>query len=349
MSRLFVPMTKATGIGPLPQVLERRANARTLHRAFDDAGLPLDVLEFPDTRIPVAAMQTLFETSAKATGDRCFGLSVGADMTHRSFGLWMQYCAQAPDVRTGLRRAVTCCAFHQTGGYLVFHDVAPISIWHYVSPPSLNARPIQHADHLIGPMLRFMRSFLGPDWSPEWVDVNYPRDPLFRQMERQLALPVRFGAAGVGLAIRHSDLNRKSFPAPSARSTITFAEVKSNELEAEYQEPLASVFSAICLRLLDGQTNIEGAAQALGVGVQKLQRKLREEGVDYRFLLNQAKRLRAQSLLTDTALPVTEIALALGYSDHANFSRAFKHLVGIAPVHYRSLRATPLAEPVPGE
>jgi len=336
LTSLFVPMTKATGFGQLPVLLENWAGSHSVQDVFQKAGLPLETIEFPKTFIPVESMRDLFEVSAQAAGERCFGLSVGQDMTPSSFGVWLDYCAQAPTLAEGLRRAVACCAFHQSGGYLEFEDSAPVAFWRYMAPPGFKSRPIQHADHLIGPMIRFVQAFLGTGWNPEWVEVNYLRDPQANQMEQQLALPVRFGARGVGVAILASDLPRSTRCAPCARRTVTFGNVYAEETGSRFDEPIKSVFSAITLRLLEGQTDIRGAACTLGVGVQTLQRNLRREGVDYRDLLNRAKCHRARALLADTSLPVIDIAFSLGYADHANFSRAFKRMTGIPPATYRA-------------
>jgi AraC-like DNA-binding protein len=35
-------------------------------------------------------------------------------------------------------------------------------------------------------------------------------------------------------------------------------------------------------------------------------------------------------------MPVSEIAVALGYTDPANFSRAFRQTTGIAPTEHRA-------------
>jgi AraC-like DNA-binding protein len=329
-------MTKATGLGRLPELLEQHASVKSVSKAYEKAGLPLEIIEFPDTRIPFQAMRDLFEIAARAAGDRCFGLSVGMDMTHTGFGLWMKYCAQAPTLADGLARSANCTTFQQSGGKVVVVPTAPVSFWRYIAPGGAATRPIQHCDHLIGPMLRFVQSFLGVDWRPEWVEVDYPRDRLSHQLEAQLPYPIRYGAPGMGLAIRHSDLSRRSKASPKARQTITFADVHAYEATGPSKEPLKSVFDAITLRLLDGQTDIEGAASGMRVGVQNLQRALRREGVDYRDLVNRAKRNRAMALLTDTDLPVIDIAFSLGYSDHANFSRAFKRMMGVAPTTFRA-------------
>lgn len=45
---------------------------------------------------------------------------------------------------------------------------------------------------------------------------------------------------------------------------------------------------------------------------------------------------KAKSLLSKTRLPVTQIAHDVGYSSAANFSTAFKSVVGLTPVQYRA-------------
>ena len=335
MPRLFIPMTKATGFGQLPDLLEKHVGTKSLSRAYQQAGLPMDIIEFPETRLPIASMHRLFEIAARAAGDRCFGLGVGQDMTHVTYGLWMKYCAQAETLADGLNRAVRCVQFQQSGTDMVFEPSAPVSFWRYIAPYGM-ARSIQHCDHLVGPMIRFVQSYLGPDWQPEWVDMNYPRDDHAHRLEAQLPFPVRFGAPHLAIAIRASDLTCRNATRVCARQAITLADVQAAEATGPSKEPLKSVYSAITLRLLDGQTDIQGAACDLGVGVQTLQRKLRREGVDYRDLLNRAKCQRARALLSDTTLPVVDIAFALGYGDHANFSRAFKRMAGMPPATYRA-------------
>jgi AraC-like DNA-binding protein len=193
-------------------------------------------------------------------------------------------------------------------------------------------RPCKLANDTLCPVLP------GPDWLPDWIEVDYPRDHLAHQLEAQLPFPEFYGGVGLTTVIRFDDLARKTAIRRGPGSVITMGEVAASETDGPTGEPLNSVFSAITLRLLDGQTDIDGVAKMIGVGVQKLQRSLRREGVDYRNLLNLAKRHRAQALLSETTLPVIDIAFSLGYSDHANFFRAFKRVVGVTPSKFRAAR-----------
>jgi transcriptional regulator GlxA family with amidase domain len=59
------------------------------------------------------------------------------------------------------------------------------------------------------------------------------------------------------------------------------------------------------------------------------------EGVTpHRFLL-QCRVKRVQELLAATELPLSQIALAAGFSDQSHCSRRFRELVGITPSRYR--------------
>ena len=46
---------------------------------------------------------------------------------------------------------------------------------------------------------------------------------------------------------------------------------------------------------------------------------------------------RASKLLTETDLPVSEIALSVGYSDSFAFSKAFSSIRGLSPSEYRNM------------
>lgn len=68
-----------------------------------------------------------------------------------------------------------------------------------------------------------------------------------------------------------------------------------------------------------------------------VQRLLAEEGQTYRGMVDRVRLSKAEAMLRETQTSVTEIALALGYSEPANFSRAFQRWTGISPRAFRSL------------
>lgn len=62
------------------------------------------------------------------------------------------------------------------------------------------------------------------------------------------------------------------------------------------------------------------------------------EGISVGSYIREVRIERAKELLERTELPVIEVALEVGYSDPAQFSKVFKKKTGIAPSQYRRAR-----------
>ncbi|MNF97030.1 HTH-type transcriptional regulator ChbR [compost metagenome] len=54
-----------------------------------------------------------------------------------------------------------------------------------------------------------------------------------------------------------------------------------------------------------------------------------------RQMIHKARLEEASRLLQDLDLPITDIALRCGYTDHSAFSRQFRALTGLSPSQYR--------------
>lgn len=332
----LIPLARATGFGPLPRLLESLGGERALLRTFAAAGLPVSIRNEPLRPIPHISMIELFARSGYELGARTFGLEVGLQMTYRSYGRWADYCAGAPTLGEALVRGLATSWMHATGYYPeVVRDERWV-VWRFPYPPMAGDVRL-HADHLFGPMLDFARLYLGPDWHPDWAQTHYARDGGTAQLEAAIGAPIRFGRdGGVGIALRREDLarpRRVDLPLPPGR--FVPRSVTADVVLSEAPEPARSLSAVVALRLLDGRSDIDGAARLAGISVRSLQRRLRQEDYTYRDVLDAARQARAITLLTETDLPLVEIALSLGYEDHANFTRAFRRWMGCAPSEYR--------------
>lgn len=91
------------------------------------------------------------------------------------------------------------------------------------------------------------------------------------------------------------------------------------------------------IRLLPtGVSGKDAVAKALCVSTRTLYNRLEEAGTTFREVLDETRRLLAEDYLM-RGLPVNEIAYLTGFSDTANFSRAFKKWTGHSPVSFRDL------------
>lgn len=80
----------------------------------------------------------------------------------------------------------------------------------------------------------------------------------------------------------------------------------------------------------------EQVARALGMSRSGLYRQLRQDGQSLVQIKNEQRRKQAMSLLTDTDLPISEIAEQVGYAEESAFYRAFQRWVGATPGQLRA-------------
>jgi AraC-like DNA-binding protein len=76
------------------------------------------------------------------------------------------------------------------------------------------------------------------------------------------------------------------------------------------------------------------------LSVRALQRRLSDERLTFAGIVMRVRPAGAQRLLDDPARKVIDVALDLGYSDPAHFTRAFVRWTALAPREFRRLRST---------
>lgn len=339
-----VPLSRARGIGSLPDLLEEREGEKALIRAFRFAEIPLAIRDNLEMPIPIAAISQLFAHGARQVGCRSFGLDVGERMGYRSFGSWADYGAAAETLGDALKRLGATTQAQITGSRFALQPSGAHCVWRLISPV-VGGDAIQYSDHIIFPMLGLARVYLGPAWRPDWIEVNYPRDESANLIEERLQVPMKFACPCIGIPFTPADLLRRR---PGSAGTATREALRSVLADVamnECAEPARSFSAIVAMRLLDGQSDIDGAARLAGLSVQGLQRRLRQKGYFYREILDATRHSSAATLLLETSLPIVEIAYRLGYEEHANFTRAFKRWTGCSPQQFRTLKGAEREEP----
>ncbi|MCB1496835.1 MAG: AraC family transcriptional regulator ligand-binding domain-containing protein [Bauldia sp.] len=345
MGNLSIPMTTAAGMGPLPQMLERMAGSAALSRVFRREALPLALIEDRDMRLPLVALCGLFEAASHEAGDRTFGLRIGEAMLPGSYGLWAEYGTAAGTLAEALRRMVATIDVRQTGSSMSLRRTGDHVVWGFAHGIGQTAGR-QHADHVIGPMRRFVGAFLGAGWTPSWIELNYPTDGDADLLERHWHTGIRFGAPAAGIAIPVDRLpvrRRRAVDAGRARH-LTSLDLIADARRRQARDPLHVVEELVALRLMDGEVDIDGLARLAGTSVRALQRTLHERGYSYREVLGMVRHRRAAALLAETDISITEIAMVLGYAEVASFTRAFVRWAGVPPSLLRSAGDRPAEE-----
>jgi AraC-like DNA-binding protein len=141
------------------------------------------------------------------------------------------------------------------------------------------------------------------------------------------SIRARFDARLLARPIRHA--NRGGLAMAEARCEAMLRRI-------EHHGRLTDWLTMMLRQAGDGLPSRQEIARILNLPVHTLERRLRDEGSGFRALSNTVRHQRACELLADARVSITEIALQLGYSDAANFTRAFRRVAGVAPATFRS-------------
>ncbi|MGR5297585.1 helix-turn-helix domain-containing protein [Vibrio mediterranei] len=85
-----------------------------------------------------------------------------------------------------------------------------------------------------------------------------------------------------------------------------------------------------------GKLPLDMASEVINIHSRTIQRRLKEEGTNYKAFSEQILFELIKTELTSSTTTIAMIAQQFGYSDSAHFTRAFKRYVGVTPSQYRS-------------
>ena len=92
-------------------------------------------------------------------------------------------------------------------------------------------------------------------------------------------------------------------------------------------------------KLASGRPDLPEVAQELGMSERTLQRRVTDEGKNFRELLIEARQELGRRLLADPSAEINEVAYLLGFQDTSSFHRAFRDWEGVTPNRWRELNA----------
>jgi AraC-like DNA-binding protein len=84
-----------------------------------------------------------------------------------------------------------------------------------------------------------------------------------------------------------------------------------------------------------GELSLAAASEIAGTSTRSLQRHLARIGLRFADLVDDARFGRACELLREPGAKVVDVAAELGYTDSANFTRAFRRWAGVSPRAYQ--------------
>ncbi len=310
----------------------RNLDARAI---FVAAGLDPVKLQDPNARFPASRMTRLWQLAEEKSGDPAIGIATGMRWNPTTFHA-LGYA--------WLASATLAQAFHRLVRYSrLIHDASEFTLTLTGTNYLISGRN-RDSTIVLSPLaiqatmvavVKMCRMVQGESFSP--VEVQFPFAPTASTLalEVNLRAPLRFGGDQLGMLIDRQDMER---PLPTSNPELTRVneQIVLKHLSQMDQQHLAQqVRQRIIEALPSGRVKEEHIAEGLHLSIRTLQRRLLEEGVNFGELLQGTRKELAQNYIDDSQLNVSEIAYLLGFSDQANFTRAFKRWFGSTPSDWR--------------
>lgn len=151
-------------------------------------------------------------------------------------------------------------------------------------------------------------------------------------LETLFQIPVESGAPHAGMRLMPGIWNARIQTAdPSLHTTLKTLAQRVEVKEFETAPLVFAVHSHLPKAVRAGQFSAEHIAEQLGLPLRTFQRRLSDEQVSFKNLLNVYRRSQAMKMLARGNMTMAEVAYALGYHEQSSFNRAFKRWTGKTP------------------
>ncbi|HVO02543.1 MAG TPA: AraC family transcriptional regulator [Candidatus Cybelea sp.] len=321
----------ATGIVPF---IERAGG--DIDSIFGNSGIAPDMAGSPTLKLKLGDYCRLFEEASRRTQRDNFGLWFGNQFQPRDLGLWGYAAVSSPTLGSALENLVGLFRYHQESSVMRLIPARDglIRLEYRIEAPEILERR-QDAELSLGMLLNLIRECMGAHWAPEEVHFEHPRPQLWQEHESAFAAPVYFSQPTNALAFRRELLDRAMPAADLKLLAVMQTSLEALGLHGGGQGLSDRIRSAIRVRLPNGYPALDQIAAELRVSAPLVQRTLAEQGLTYKDAVEVMRRNLAMMYLEQRQLPLTEVALLLGYSELSAFTRAFTRWTGASPRSYR--------------
>jgi AraC-like DNA-binding protein len=292
-------------------------------------------LSDPATRLPLLTFERLIERARTLTGEPGLGFHLGLSMRISAHGHLGFAAMTATTLREALEVAARFAPTRSTAidlrfeidgdhAFVVIEEKGAFGSARDVIITSLVVGIWQIGNALTGQSLR------------GGVDLAFPEPSYFARFASLAPGPVRFDQPRHQLVF-----DKKILELPLVLSDPAAQRLAREQCERELEAigPRGAVVASVRANLPredGGFYPLPRIAKKMHMSVRTLKRKLEADGTTFSELLEEQRRGKAVLLLRRDDLAIEEIADRLGYSDAANFTRAFRRWTGTTPKAFRA-------------
>jgi AraC-like DNA-binding protein len=330
---IAVPMVRA-----LIEVVERAGVSR---QAFlSSIGVAEERLSNGDERFTLQEFDVIQRAALELTGDEALGFRLAEHASQAAFAVVGNLVSLAPTLRDALELVTQfgCLLFGEAHQRLEeFIDVARLR--HDFQRTSTRADRM-HAEFVVAGFYRMIVTFAGPNARITGAYFEHAAPAHHHEYCRLFEGTERFNQSFTGIEFPRKLLDVRQLHHDPRLYALLHAEARRSIDTVEHHPTLAERLK----RYLSARPpcripNMVVVARDLGMSVRSLRRKLAEEGVSYRAVVQETLEAAAIQALQTPGRSVQEAAVATGFSDSTAFHRAFKQWTGVTPTQFQRRHA----------
>jgi AraC-like DNA-binding protein len=286
--------------------------------------------------IELQQVKKILRLTAKAAQCEHFGVLFGSKQSISALGDLGLAMKQAANVRAALEILIS-------NNHLLWQNTATWRIETFGDKAHVilsfsSLKDVRYlAEATLAATFKLVRYFCGRSFTPHQIHIAHSAPKDRTPYRRLFSCAVQFDREEYALV----------FPAKFLRQTIATSDKELAEtlqrylkiMEAHYPaDTLAKINYLMERALTFGNCSASNIALMLSMHRRTLHRTLLKHGTTFTELLERCRRKKAQFLLRDTQMQITQIAAHLGYADLTSFNHAFKKWYGMPPTDYRKHR-----------
>ena len=299
-------------------------------------GINPRALADPDAHMSCQHFVEILEYCSSLFDDPLFGLRLAQVQDADVYGPVTVLCRAAPDLRTALHCFVDYIPVaHSPDAALDLVEVGGnVELrWSVRSDLGVNDQANFQALML---NLKLLKALAGPAFAPAYIHLAVDsRQHSLPEIELLVGHPVQTKCLHNAIAIPARLLEQ---PLPSSDRLIyrLIGGYLGRLKIVTRRNTVERVCSYVRGALPFGNCSIERCADQMGVSVRTLQIRLSNHGARYTDLVEQQREQLARIYLSQTRMPLDEVAERLGYGEQTSFGRAFKRWTGVTPQKFRA-------------
>jgi len=333
----YIPLVRSMTIERMPELLDRM-NVR-FDRLLRQAGLPEIRLDENTSFLPLRDVLAIADGAARATGIEHFSLMLAAAGGLDALGDYGTYIKSAPTLLGAMQRAGRYISWHTLGAQLSLRSEGPLCVWRYDLPLSIRENRQHGYPFALVQMREIVRLAAGRHWLPRELRLEQPPSASYRRaLVEEFGPRIRCEAGENALVLDKALLgmplagSRTNPAAPSCDAAAVA--LASGTPSAEFIKSLRLLIRSY---LPAGYPRAARLARDSGLSLRSFQRALALAGYSFSEIVDQVRFEMATEMMQRAGTRLIDVCLELGYSDAANFTRAFRRWTGTAPRAYRSL------------